>query len=234
MTNDPQILLHSVSKAYRQGDITVCAVDNVSLQVSPASSLVITGRSGAGKTTLLSLMGGLTRPTIGSVCINGIDVATMNDAALSDLRAREIGFVFQFASLMPTLTALQNVQLAGVFAQATQDTRRARELLILVGLRDKVNSYPAQLSGGQQRRVAIARALMNRPAILLADEPTGDLDVDTEFEILELMRAINADGMTVILVTHNPNLTDFGSRHLIMERGKLIETSNPLPAIGGK
>ena len=224
LTTEPQIRLQSVSKFYRQGEVTVPVVQNVDLEIHKQTSVVITGRSGAGKTTLLSLLGGLTRPSSGAICINGLDLAAMDDAALSALRAQTIGFVFQFASLLPTLTAEQNVLLASTFTSSQPDPNRARELLGLVGLGDKVNSYPAQLSGGQQRRVSIARALMNRPAILLADEPTGDLDVDTEAEILQVLRTINADGMTIVLVTHNPNLTGFGHRYLRMERGQLIET----------
>ncbi len=223
MTAEPQIRLQSVSKFYRQGESDVPVVQNADLAVHKGTSVVITGRSGAGKTTLLSLIGGLTRPSTGKVCIDGADLATMDDAALSVLRAQTIGFVFQFASLMPTLTAEQNVMLASTFTNARPDPNRARDLLGLVGLGDKVNNYPAHLSGGQQRRVSIARALMNRPAILLADEPTGDLDVDTEAEILQLLRTINADSTTIILVTHNPNLTGFGHRYLRMERGQLAE-----------
>lgn len=151
----------------------------------------------------------------------------MTDSSLSALRAQTFGFVFQFASLLPTLTAEQNVLLASTFTPSDPDPRRARELLALVGLRDKAGSYPAQLSGGQQRRVAIARALMNRPATLLADEPTGDLDVETENEILGVLRTLNAEGMTIVLVTHNPELTTVGHQHLRMERGGLIDVTKP-------
>ncbi len=217
------VTLRQLSKHYRQGEATITVLDKADLEIARGESLVITGRSGVGKTTLLSLIGGLTLPSSGSVRINGANLAEMDDAARSSLRAREIGFVFQFNSLLPTLTALENVLMAGLFAPTRPDPRWGRELLEMVGLKDKANNYPAQLSGGQQRRVAIARALVHRPALLLADEPTGDLDVDTEAEILQLLRQVHAQGTTIVLVTHNPQLNDFGGRHLKMERGRLIE-----------
>jgi len=141
------------------------------------------------------------------------------------LRARKIGFVFQFASLMPTLTALENVRLPSMFVNGSGDPSRVPELLRLVGLEERASYYASQLSGGQQRRVAIARALVNQPSILLADEPTGDLDTDTEREILDLLRAFNAKGMTIILVTHSPELASYGNRKFKMERGKLLAVS---------
>jgi ABC-type lipoprotein export system ATPase subunit len=156
--------------------------------------------------------------------VDGVDLLSLDDAALSMLRARKIGFIFQFASLLPTLTVLENVRLPGLFAGEPANSKRASELAQMVGLGDKLHNYPPQLSGGQRRRVAVARALINQPAILLADEPTGDLDVDTEAEILELFRAFNARGMTIVLVTHNPNLASFGNRRFQMERGRLIES----------
>lgn len=220
-----QISLRAVSKSYRQGGLTVTAVEDVNLEVAPGDFLVITGRSGAGKTTLLSLIGGLTLPTLGSIAIDGTNLGSLKDAELSAMRARKIGFVFQFASLMPTLTALENVRLPSMFVNGSGDPSRVPELLRLVGLEERASYYASQLSGGQQRRVAIARALVNQPSILLADEPTGDLDTDTEREILDLLRAFNAKGMTIILVTHSPELASYGNRKFKMERGKLLEVS---------
>ena len=226
-----QIELRGISKTYRQGDTTLAAVTDVNLDVAAGDFLIITGRSGAGKSTLLSLIGKLAQPSAGMICVDGVDLLSLNDAALSTLRAEKLGFIFQFASLLPTLTVLENVRLPRLFAEklpfnsmTQSDCERAIELLQMVGLGDKLNCYPPQLSGGQRRRVAIARALINRPAILLADEPTGDLDVDTEAEILELFRSLNRQGTTILLVTHNPNLAAVGNRLFQMERGRLIES----------
>ncbi|MBI5300812.1 MAG: ABC transporter ATP-binding protein [Chloroflexi bacterium] len=220
-----QISLHSVSKRYRQGGVIVTALDNVNLEIQSGDFLVITGRSGVGKTTLLSVIGGLTLPTQGTIMFNGTNLGTLDDVALSAFRARKMGFVFQFASMLPTLTAQENISVPLLFANGTGKPQRVPELLRLVGLEDRAHHYAAQLSGGQQRRVAIARALINQPAVLLADEPTGDLDTDTEKEILEMLRAFNQQGMTIILVTHNPELSAYGNRTVRMERGKLIEAS---------
>jgi len=223
----PLVRLERVSKHYRQGEILVKAVDDVSLVVWPGDFLVITGRSGAGKTTLLSLMGGLTRPTTGKILIEGRDLSGLADDDLSALRAEKLGFVFQFPSLIPTLTALENVVLPTLFAgRKPRSLQRGIELLRQVGLEDKLISYPAQLSGGQQRRVAVARALINQPALLLADEPTGDLDVETEHEIMALFRELNHEGLTIVLVTHNPELTAYGNRELRMDRGRLTEPTS--------
>ena len=226
MTMEAQINLRALTKAYRQGDAQVNAVDQVDLQVFAGDFIIITGRSGIGKTTLLSLIGRLTEPTTGEIFIDGVNLKSLDDAALSDFRARKIGFVFQFASLIPTLSVLENIALPSLFAGQAVDEKRTIELARMVGLGDRLKNYPRQLSGGQRRRVAIARALVNHPEILLADEPTGDLDVETEREILDLFRALNRQGMTVILVTHNPNLIAYGNRAFRMEQGKLMQDQN--------
>lgn len=216
--------LISLNKHYRQGVETVRAVDQVTLPVETGDFLIITGRSGSGKTTLLSLMGGLTMPTAGTISVFGQSLADLDDAAISTLRADRIGFVFQFASLMPTLTTLDNVRLPGLFTKTPVSPEEAVRLLSWVGLADKLGSYPAQLSGGQQARVAVARALANHPDLLLADEPTGNLDVETEQEILTLFHELNKrNGSTIVLVTHNPELARYGNRHLVMESGRLNE-----------
>jgi ABC-type lipoprotein export system ATPase subunit len=228
MTMGLQISLHGLTKSYRQGDTQVHAVDHVDLQVLAGDFIIVTGRSGIGKTTLLSLIGRLAEPTFGDILIDGVDLKSLDDVALSNLRARKIGFVFQFASLIPTLTVLENICLPNLFAGQAIDDQRTIELAQMVGLGDRLKNYPTQLSGGQRRRVAIARALVNRPEILLADEPTGDLDADTEKEILDLFRSLNKQGMTIILVTHSPNLIGYGNRAMRMEQGKLVEyESNP-------
>jgi putative ABC transport system ATP-binding protein len=223
MNMNLQISLRGLTKSYRQGETQVNAVDHVDLQVFTGDFIIITGRSGIGKTTLLSLIGRLTEPTAGDILIDGVDLNSLDDGALSNLRARKIGFVFQFASLIPTLSVLENISLPSLFAGQPVDEKRTIELARMVGLGDKLKNYPTQLSGGQRRRVAIARALVNRPEILLADEPTGDLDVDTEREILDLFRSLNTRGMTIMLVTHNPNLIAYGNRAFRMEQGKLIQ-----------
>jgi ABC-type lipoprotein export system ATPase subunit len=220
----PVIRLDNISKHYQQGNETVRAVDDVTLQILPGDFASITGRSGSGKTTLLSLIGGLTTPSRGEVEIFGEAMSSLDDDALSSLRANRIGFVFQFSSLIPTLTALDNVRLPGMFGEKSVSPKDAADLLAWVGLSDKLQNFPTELSGGQQTRVALARALTNHPSLLLADEPTGNLDVETESEILTLLRNLNRErGMTIVLVTHNPELAQHGTRHLVMQSGKLIE-----------
>ena len=223
--NIPLIKTEKISKHYQQGSETVRAVDDLSLQVPPGDFVSITGRSGSGKTTLLSLIGGLTLPTAGQIEIFGQALAELDDITLSTLRASHIGFVFQFASLIPTLTALDNVRLPGLFNEKAISTKEAADLLTWVGLADKLHNFPSELSGGQQTRVALARSLVNAPDLLLADEPTGNLDVETEHEILTLLRDLNRQrGMTILLVTHNPALAKYGTRHLVMDDGTLTES----------
>ncbi len=193
-----------LNKEYVADNSVVTAVKDVNLSVDAGDFVVILGHSGSGKTTLLSLIGGLTVPDSGEVLINGVDNWKQSDENLSDMRNRTIGFVFQFASLIPTLTALENVLLPLSFGKHPRgDHQQALEILELVGLKDKANSFPAQLSGGQQRRVAIARAFVNQPDIILADEPTGDLDEDNERDILNIFRNYNDQGTTFVVVTHN-------------------------------
>lgn len=223
--NTPLIKTEKISKHYQQGTEIVRAVDDLSLQVLPGDFVSITGRSGSGKTTLLSLIGGLTLPTTGQIEIFEQSLADLDDVRLSTLRARRIGFVFQFASLIPTLTALDNVRLPGLFNEKAISTKEAADLLTWVGLADKLHNFPSELSGGQQTRVALARSLVNAPDLLLADEPTGNLDVETEHEILTLLSDLNRQrGMTILLVTHNPALAKHGTRHLVMDDGKLTES----------
>ncbi|GAB4337788.1 MAG: ABC transporter ATP-binding protein [Desulfobulbaceae bacterium] len=211
-------------KEYIADNSIVPAVQNVNLQVERGEFVVVLGHSGSGKTTLLSLIGGLTLPDKGEVRINGVENWHQSDEALSDMRNSTIGFVFQFASLIPTLTALENILLPLSFGKNPRGNhQRALEILDLVGLGDKTNSFPAQLSGGQQRRIAIARAFVNQPEIILADEPTGDLDEDTEREILEIFRRYNEQGTTFMVVTHNTHLADTqkNARVLEMRQGVL-------------
>ncbi|MBN1135044.1 MAG: ABC transporter ATP-binding protein [Anaerolineae bacterium] len=225
------IELDDVSKIYALGkDRTVPAVQGVTLRVERGEFLVITGRSGSGKTTLLNLVAGLAQPTAGRVLLDGVEIWKLPDAELSRLRNKKIGFVFQFPSLMPSLTALENVLLPTLFAAAKGDAKtqaetrqRAVQLLGEVGLSDKLEAYPRQLSAGQQQRVVIARSLINRPDLLLADEPTSDLDEQTEQEIMAAFQDIhNRTGITILLVTHSTQLISFGTRALRMQSGQIM------------
>lgn len=218
--------VRKLTKRYFIGSEEIRAVDDVSFNVKNGEFASIVGHSGSGKTTLLSLIGGLTRPDSGKVIINGVDILSLNDDELSEYRNKKVSFVYQFSSLIPTLTSLENVILPTIFAKEkkTDITSRAKELLGLVGLGDKFNAYPAQLSGGQQRRVAIARAFINEPELVLADEPTGDLDEETEKEVMALFERFNKEkGITFVLVTHNRELTRVASRRFQMSAGKLNE-----------
>lgn len=204
----------------------VAAVDNVNLAVKEGDFVVILGHSGSGKTTLLSLIGGLATPDSGQVLINGMDNWQQADNSLSDIRNQKIGFIFQFASLIPTLTTLENILLPLSFSRKPSGSREeALAMLERVGLADKANAFPSQLSGGQQRRVAISRAFINKPDIILADEPTGDLDESTERDILNLFREYNQKGITFLIVTHNVLLAEKQERArvFIMRQGVLVE-----------
>ena len=201
------IELKEISKTYQSGGDVVKAVDGVSLKVKKGEFVAVVGHSGSGKTTLVSLMGGLTRPTTGQVLVGGTDIWEIDNVKLARLRSEMIGFCFQFSSLIPTLNCLDNVRLPASFARAGEgDPEHAMRLLEKVSVSEKARAYPSELSGGQQRRVAIARALINDPDIILADEPTGDLDEETEADIMELFEGLNRQGVTIIMVTHSHNL----------------------------
>jgi len=214
----------SLSKTFRAGSSEVRAVEDAHLAVQAGEFILILGRSGSGKSTLLGMLAGLLRPTTGTVRVRNVDLSSLSDESISELRAREIGFVFQFSGLLPTVTVLENVMLPTLFSHDRSDVRsRAIGLLEKVGLLDRAIAYPGTLSSGEMKRVAIARALVNRPALLIADEPTGDLDVDTEYEIMELFSRLNREGMTIVMVTHNPELIRYATRTYGMDRGRLVE-----------
>ena len=206
---------------------TVNAVAGVSLKIEKGEFVSIVGHSGSGKTTLLSMMGGILTPTSGSMRYGGTDSFRLDEDALSAYRADKVGYMFQFASLMPVLTAKENLLLPTLFGSKKGDPAlddKAMEYLDMVGLKDKANALPGQLSGGQQRRVAIARALMNDPEVILADEPTGDLDEETEAEVMGLLQGINRDGgITFVLVTHSLELAAKATTRLTMSHGKISE-----------
>lgn len=221
--SDSLISLKDLSKHYKIASSTVRAVESCSLEIPRGQMVSIVGHSGSGKTTLLSLIGGLTKPSSGRVLLDGTNIWTLSDKELSLLRNRKIGFAFQFASLIPTLNSIDNVRLPATLGHCEVNHDRAMELLKLVGLEDRAHSYPGMLSGGEQRRVAIARTLMNKPDIVLADEPTGDLDEETEADILEVFQKINAGGTTVVIVTHSRVVASRAQRVLRMHRGHLSE-----------
>ncbi len=213
-----------LNKEFHLGDIIVPALRGINFQVKKGEFLVIMGPSGSGKSTLLNMIGGLDNPTSGKVYINGQDISQMSDAALTDLRAREIGFVFQFYNLVPVLTALENVELPLMVAGVSdkESRKRATELLGLVGLGDRMHHRPDELSGGQRQRVSIARAIANDPAIVLADEPTGDVDTKTGDEILDLMHDLNRNlGTTLIVITHDPAVAEHCDRLVRIVDGQI-------------
>jgi ABC-type lipoprotein export system ATPase subunit len=228
------IKLDDVSKIYSLGKgHSVTALHGVSLEIGAGEFAVIVGRSGSGKTTLLNLAAGLTRPTSGQVTLDGVDLWKLSDQQQSHLRNRKIGFIFQFPSLLPTLTVYENVILPTIFGangHGPEERQRAEAMLDRVGLSDKLHSYPRQLSAGQQQRVVIARSLINRPQLLLADEPTSNLDEKTEAEIIRLFRDLHASlGLTVVLVTHTRQLVSSGMRSIEMADGQIVNTL-PVPA----
>jgi len=221
----PQIEIADISKVYAVGGLSIKAVDHISLKIAEGDFLSIVGHSGSGKTTLLSILGGIIRPTSGKVIYNGTDICSIGDEDLSEYRNEKIGFMFQFASLLPVLTAKENLLLPGLFSRKRPDNRKkAEEYLSMVGIGEKKDAYPSQLSGGQQRRVAIARALMNDPEVILADEPTGDLDEETEAEIMELFKRINSEKkVTLIFITHNLYLAKQAKKQIRLTRGSIEE-----------
>ncbi|OGP56100.1 MAG: hypothetical protein A2V67_14285 [Deltaproteobacteria bacterium RBG_13_61_14] len=209
-----------LSKRYGTAARPIAALDRVSFRVAPGEFAAVVGRSGSGKTTLLSLLAGLTRPSQGAVQLFGQDLATLNETALAKLRGNTIGFIFQFPSLLPTLTVLANASLPLRFAERPEPERPGA-LLEQVGLGERIHFFPHQLSAGESRRVAVARALVNRPGLILADEPTGDLDPETELTILNVLLEAHQQGATLLLATHNPALAGRADRLIRLESGRL-------------
>ncbi|HOP74402.1 MAG TPA: ABC transporter ATP-binding protein [Bacillota bacterium] len=211
-------------KVYRDGDREVWALDHVSLLIREGEMVAIMGSSGSGKSTFMNIMGCLDQPTSGSYLLNGQEVAQLTQKEQAILRNRELGFVFQSFNLLPRMTALQNVELPLVYAGVPGEQRRkmAEEALIKVGLGHRMGHKPKELSGGQQQRVAIARALVNKPKLILADEPTGNLDSHASVEIMALFQELHASGMTVVLVTHEPDIAEYTERIVTFRDGKII------------
>jgi putative ABC transport system ATP-binding protein len=219
------ITFGNITKIYPNTQHTITALAKTDLSVKAGEFVVIVGRSGAGKSTLLGIAGGLLRPSTGTVDLNGHSLWAGDEKSRAQIRAQDIGFVFQNASVISSLTLLENVWLASAFTTVPppEGHQRARLLLDEVGLGDRIHAFPDQISGGEKRRVAVASALMNRPRLLLADEPTGELDPETETQILALLQRANEQGSTVMLVTHNHDLRQYGHRVFTMEQGHLTE-----------
>jgi putative ABC transport system ATP-binding protein len=220
----PIIETYDLVKGYPIGDSSVPALCGVSLRIDPGEFVAITGPSGSGKSTLMSLLGFLDAPTHGIYRFDGIDISQLGHVALARLRNAKVGFVFQNFNLLPRLNAQENVELPLVYAGVgrKQQRERACELLSLVGLDDRRHHRPCQLSGGQQQRVAIARALANRPALILADEPTGALDSQSSNEIMETLRSLNQQGVTVVLITHEPHIASYADRIIALRDGRIV------------
>jgi len=221
------VRLEDITKVYGSGNAEVRALDDVHLIVEKGEYGAIMGASGSGKSTAMNVIGCLDRPTSGRYYLDNLDVSQLADAELATIRNRKIGFVFQQFHLLPQLTALENAILPAIYAGVSSQERRdrAEEVLIRVGLKDRMNNKPTQLSGGQQQRVAIARALVNNPLLLLADEPTGALDSRTTQEIVDLFAELNDTGITVIMVTHEPDVARFAKRIIWFQDGQVIHTN---------
>jgi putative ABC transport system ATP-binding protein len=220
----PVVRAVGVEKTYRMGDVSVPALRGVSLDLMPGEFVAIMGASGSGKSTFMNIVGCLDRPTKGSYQLDGDEVGRLSRDALARARGRAIGFVFQGFNLLPRTTALENVELPMVYQGISTRERHARaaEALARVGLGDRHDHTPAQLSGGQQQRVAIARALVNRPKLLLADEPTGNLDSATSIEVMGLFQALNDEGLTILLVTHEPDIAEHARRVVNFKDGLIL------------
>ena len=213
-----------LTRTFEVGETTVEALRSINLEVERGQFVALVGPSGSGKSTLLNLVGGLDRPTDGELWINGVELSASKEKALTDHRRRRVGFVFQSFNLLPRLTAMENVALPLMFVGVPEGERmeRAGQLLAQVGLSDRLDHRPTQLSGGEQQRVAIARALVNRPAIILADEPTGNIDTATGAEIMDLLRRLNREqGVTLLLVTHDAEAASFADRVIQLRDGQI-------------
>lgn len=218
---DIVLKLEDVSRSYQMGQVEVRALTGLSLDITRGEFIVILGPSGSGKTTLLNLVGGIDSPTSGKITVDGIELSALDDKGLTEYRRNHIGFVFQFFNLIPTLTTRENIEFA---AELVEEPRDPLEVLEVVGLKERADHYPSELSGGEQQRVAIARALVKDPPILLCDEPTGELDFETGKHILSAMKMINeVNCKTVLLVTHNTAIGDIAHRVIRLRSGEITE-----------
>lgn len=228
--NQAVIDIQGITKTYVNGKLSVPVLYGIDLQVNKGEFLSIMGPSGSGKSTFMNILGCLDRPTTGSYRLNGDEVATLSDDELAFVRNKQIGFVFQSFNLLTKLTALENVALPMIYAGMDKKSRneRAAALLSSVGLGDRMDHLPSELSGGQRQRVAIARALANNPAIIMADEPTGNLDSKSTIDVMNIFRGLYEEGRTIILVTHEPEIATYASRNVVLRDGLIVEDSQNL------
>jgi len=222
------IALKHVTMRLQAGGLPVTILDDISLEIPEKQVVAIVGPSGSGKTTLLGLVAGLDKPTAGTIWLDGVDITTLTDSEMARFRRQKVGYIFQAFHLIPTLTALENVAVPLELSGEPQAEQRATQLLEAVGLQDRGRHYPVQLSGGEQQRVAVARAFACRPPILLADEPTGNLDSVTGQQVIDLIISMNRDqGSTLVLVTHDPALASFAERTIALRDGRIESDSLP-------
>jgi len=223
---NPVIKLDDLHKTYQTGEVEVKAVRGVSLEIQPGEFVALMGSSGSGKSTLMNTLGCLDRPTSGKYLLDGIDVSKLNTDQRADLRNHKIGFVFQGFNLLARTTALENVELPMLYSRERLSVHerheRAKKSLDIVGLAKRFDHHPSQLSGGQQQRVAIARALVNRPALILADEPTGNLDSQTSIEVMGVFQKLNDQGITIVMVTHELDIASYTKRNIILKDGVIL------------
>ena len=228
--NPAVIDIQGITKTYVNGKLSVPVLHGIDLQVNKGEFVSIMGPSGSGKSTFMNILGCLDRPTTGSYRLNGDEVATLSDDELAFVRNKQIGFVFQSFNLLTKLTALENVALPMIYAGMDKKSRneRAAALLSSVGLGDRMDHLPSELSGGQRQRVAIARALANNPAIIMADEPTGNLDSKSTIDVMNIFRGLYDEGRTIILVTHEPEIATYASRNVVLRDGLIVEDKKNL------
>lgn len=218
------ITVDKINKIYRNGSLELQVLKNISFKVDKGEFLAIMGSSGSGKSTMMNILGCLDNQYEGRYILDGIDISKSTENELSEIRNKKIGFIFQSFNLLPRLTALENVELPLVYSSVPKEERhkRANELLEMVGLKDRTHHRPNELSGGQRQRVAIARALVNNPSIILADEPTGNLDSKSEEEIIEILQKLNKMGKTIVIVTHEPSIGEIAQRKIVFKDGEII------------
>ncbi|WP_338946337.1 ABC transporter ATP-binding protein [Fusobacterium pseudoperiodonticum] len=218
------ITVDKVNKTYKNGSLELQVLKNISFKVDKGEFLAIMGSSGSGKSTMMNILACLDSQYEGTYILDGIDISKLTENQLSEIRNKKIGFIFQSFNLLPRLSALENVELPLVYSSVpkTERHKRAAELLEMVGLKDRMHHKPNELSGGQRQRVAIARALVNDPSIILADEPTGNLDSKSEEEIIEILQELNRMGKTIVIVTHEPNIGDIAQRKIVFKDGEII------------